>query len=292
MTQIITGLLSSGTWETIFLSFFFFGLFFFILAIYGSFGDHDGPIHGDSDADLIDMNGDGIPDGIDTTGDGAINVHFDTDGSIDSHLDHGFDHGHDLSHTASDHIGIDSDMKSSDNSEFIFIESKYKLGEYASFSMFFGMTGWFYVKFLTDLQLGLAIIIGFVAMRTFAYVIASYTQTVTKAVRGVSRGDIAQVRYKISPVKSGLVTIYRKDGVLATELARGAFPYDTFEKGEKGYVWDRTEKGVYLVTRGIIGQPDLNTTKKTKSKAMDTKAMDTKAMDTKAMDNKAMDEFK
>jgi hypothetical protein len=61
-------------------------------------------------------------------------------------------------------------------------------------------------------------------------------------------------------------------------MARGAFPHDYFDKGDRGYIWAKKDE-FYLMTRGVAGQPDLEEEVDKPTKVMDTpsKALDTKA---------------
>ena len=72
------------------------------------------------------------------------------------------------------------------------------------------------------------------------------------------------VVYGVTPDKTGMVQVNRRDGMISTIMAKGAFPHDYFDKNEKGYIWG-IENEIYLLTRGLIGQPDLNMTINTKS---------------------------
>jgi hypothetical protein len=137
------------------------------------------------------------------------------------------------------------------------------MGNISSFLFFFGLVGWPVANNLQDFHIVLSVVVGLMAAKIFAYIIATYAKTVIVPLKPIRRGDVAQVRYSVTPEKAGMITIIRRDGVISTEMARGAFAHDFFDKTEKGYIWDR-KKGIYLITRGVSGQPDLHTVEKKK----------------------------
>lgn len=278
MTTFIAGLLEAATWDIIFGTAFFFGLFFFILVILGSFGgdsdDIDSEGDFDSSGEAIDLDGDGMPDGIDLDGDGIIDVEFDGDfGDVDFDADMDSDFDTDMDSDIDDitysdfdtHITLGETLDAEITEEDPVFQSTYKMGNISSFLFFFGLVGWPVSNNLQDFHIALSVVVGLMAAKIFAYFIATYAKTVIVPLKPIRRGDVAEVRYSVTPEKAGMITIIRRDGIISTEMARGAFAHDFFERTEKGYVWDR-KSGIYLITRGVIGQPDLQSEKPKKKK--------------------------
>jgi len=302
MTTIIAGLLDATTWEIIFSSAFFFGLFFFLVVLIGAFGDDDTDVEAEADSldgDTIDLDGDGIPDGIDLDGDGVIDIEFDSDfdsnfdadfdssgtaidldgdglpdgidldgdGIIDIEFDNDFDVDFDtevngIEHGDFERVELPSSADAERSHEQVY-QSKYAMGNYSAFLFMFGQIGWFYASELQDQHIIYAMIGGFLAMKLFSLFISNYTKTVVIPLQPIRRGDIARVRYSVSPEKIGMVQIARRDGVISTDMAKGAFPHDHFSSGEKGYIWGK-KNGIFLLTKGVQGQPDLQPSDKTK----------------------------
>ena len=84
----------------------------------------------------------------------------------------------------------------------------------------------------------------------------------------MNRGDIGVVIYGITPNKTGIVHVIRKDGVETSIMARGAFNHDYFDKGERGYVWTK-EGEFFTLTKGIKKQPENYPVNSVKNKPLD-----------------------
>ncbi|MHA2254038.1 MAG: hypothetical protein ACXAD7_27040, partial [Candidatus Kariarchaeaceae archaeon] len=222
--------------------------------------DHD--LGGDIDSDLeasLDT---------DLHGDFDSHLELDPDADLDGDFDHDLDgfHDGDVDHElhGETHVELQQSEIGIDNESYT-EESRYLMGNIAIFLLIWGQIGWLSMNNLTDLSILIALIGGYLSSRAFAWFIANYAKTVINPIRLISRGDIGVVIYGVTPYKPGMVHVKRKDGVISTIIARGAYPHDTFEKDEKGYIWS-DEGGIYTITKGVRGQPDLKIKKKNKLK--------------------------
>lgn len=260
MSTYIVELIGIETWTTLFIFSFFFGLIFFIFVLIGALGhdnDADAELDGDAsfdvdadiDADIdADMDFDLDAD-LDTDMDLDLETDLDLDADIDSdmQIDTPFD-----SHVELDHGGDVGLAQDSHYEE----KSNYMMGNISSFMLIWGQIGWLNSSNLTDLVLVSAFLGGFLMSKIFALVIATYAKTVIVPIQHIYRGDVGIVIYGVTPLKPGMVHVTRKDGVISSIIARGAFGHDNFDKGEKGYVWTK-EGELYTITKGLKGQPEL-----------------------------------
>ena len=272
ISTYITGLIGINTWTTLFMFSFFFGLIFFAFVLLGAFG-HDNDTEGDLDSDAsFELDADTDLDldlDADIDADMNLDIHADVDTDLDLHadidsdlhLEMDTDFDHDLtssmetpfeSHIEFEHggdVGIAQDSYYEE-------KSNYMMGNISSFMLIWGQIGWLNSNNLNDLVLVYAFLGGFLTSKIFAWVIANYAKTVIVPIQHIYRGDVGVVIYGITPAKSGLVHVTRKDGIISSIMARGAFGYDNFDKGEKGYVWTK-EGELYTITKGLKGQPEL-----------------------------------
>jgi len=254
MSDFIVSLLQSSTWVLIFISSFFFGLFFLLFVIFTSLGHHglDNTLHGQDTS---------VTDAHDLS-------HLDSGVAHDLGHDQLADLGHDLvSQVHLDdinyldgHIEMDQAGDISIVKDAIYVEkSNYAMGNISVFLLIFGQIGWIFASELSDIILGIAILAGVIVSRLFSWGLSNYAKTVIVPVQKVSRGDIGTVISEVTHTKLGIVNVNKKDGMVITVLAKGAYPHDSFIQGERGYIWEE-ENNLYTITRGLTDQPDLNTT--------------------------------
>ncbi len=241
--NIIVDLLGKEGWITFFLTCFWLGLFLLIIVLFTTYH----------------------------------HVEFDKDHHF-GHLTQDYHHGdlhsnsevhHDLAHESIDHdmetpsnLDVLSAGKS-ENQPYHEIQSRYWLGNLSVFLVIFGQLGWFNIHQIGDMAIVIAIIGGISASKIFSWFIANYAKTVVVPIHHISRGDIGKVIYSLDYEQSGLVQVTRKDGIVSPTLAQGAFPYDSFEPGELGYIWSKKE-GLYTITKGrYIQSTSKSTNKKT-----------------------------
>jgi hypothetical protein len=175
-----------------------------------------------------------------------IHPHVDLHHDLSSHdtdiaLDHGFEIPSNIELVS---LGYASPIPESHQ-----IESKYWLGNISVFLLFFGQIGWFNVSRFGDLAIVIAIIGGFVASRLFSWFIANYAKTVIVPIHHISRGDIGKVVFGLNYSHTGLVLVTRRDGIISSIIAKGAFPHDSFKPGDLGYIWSKSD-GIYTITTG------------------------------------------
>ncbi|MHA2170869.1 MAG: hypothetical protein ACXAB7_13320 [Candidatus Kariarchaeaceae archaeon] len=320
MTKYIVELLPQDIWTTIFVTCFFFGLFFILFVLLGALGhqddsdshdmdetaldadhdidsdfdiDHDLDTDVDMDSDLdldhdldtdfdtdVDMSAD-LDHDFDLDADGDLHADFDSDldhdfdTDVSADLDHdldGVDADHDFQtdfdHDIDTHIEIEQGEFGYDNESYI-EESRYLMGNIAVFLLVWGQIGWITSNNLSDITLAIAFGSALLASRGFAWFISNYAKTVINPIRHISRGDIGRVIYGVNPYKPGMVQVIRKDGIVSTIMARGAYPHDIFDKDEKGYIWGK-EGEIYTMTKGLKNQPNLKQKqKKRKKKSLD-----------------------
>ncbi len=280
MSTYIVELIGNETWTTLFMFSFFFGLIFFIFVLIGALGhdnDADTELDGDASFDVdsdidADMDFDLDAD-LDTDMDMDLGTDLDLDADIDTEMDLGMDP--DIDTDLDFDVDIDHDLPSGINTPFeshIEFEhggdvgiaqdshyeekSNYLMGNISSFMLIWGQIGWLNSNNLNDLILIYAFLGGLLTSKLFAWVIANYAKTVIVPIKHIYRGDVGSVIYGITPEKPGMVHVTRKDGVISTIIARGAFGHDYFDKGEKGYIWTK-EGELYTITKGLKGQPEL-----------------------------------
>ncbi|MCY3412820.1 MAG: hypothetical protein INQ03_14375 [Candidatus Heimdallarchaeota archaeon] len=230
----------------------------------------------DLDADMdfepvgIDLDGDGVIDGYDLDGDGIIDTDVDgldldgDMGDIDTDLD--LDGGDlDLDGEFDLHVDV-HDIKdvAAFRDRSLELKSNFMMGNVSVFMLFTGQIGWIYIHELTDLIIAISLLSGYIASKLFAMVIAKYAKTVVVPLVKIVRGDIAEVKYRVSKLKPGLVNVRRRDGVIDPVMAIGAFPHDNFEAGDLGYIIGKKD-AFYLITRGRM-----ELEKKIEKKALDT----------------------
>lgn len=299
MTKYIVNLLNTNVWYTLFVACFFFGLFFILFVLLGAVGSHDDSEGSDHELTDTDMDGsiDGevghgefeadhdfdtgidsdldhdfdidhdLETGIDTDLDHDFDTDHDFDSGIDSDLNHDFDTDHDLSNsesTSETHVNVQHYELGVDNDSYQ-EESQYLLGNIAVFLLVWGQIGWLTIGNLDDLTLMFALLGGYGSSKAFAWFISNYAKTVINPIRHITRGDVGEVIYGVSPYKAGMVQVKRRDGVISTIIARGAYPHDIFDRGEKGYIWSKG-RGIYTITKGLRRQPNLSSENKRKHK--------------------------
>lgn len=292
MSNYILSIFAEEVWYTLFVTCFFFGLFFLLIVVLGAFGEDDGAdSHGDS--------GDGMDHGFDHDLDIDTDLDLDTDFSVDHDfgvdhdlsIDHDMSMDHDLDVDANisvDHdLGVDHDLDldadlSMDHDFDLDAEaslgdvhhemshgevgldpdkqpkSRFLMGNISSFLLIFGQVGWMNSNPVTDQGLLIAIIAGYVASIVFGWILANYAKTTIVPIIRIARGDIAKVIYEVTPQKKGLVHVYRRDGSISSVIAIGKYPHDFFLKNEKGYIWSKNESN-YTITKGHFDQPKLQT---------------------------------
>lgn len=240
--NIIVDLLGKEGWITIFLTCFWFGLFLLIIVLFTTFH------HVDFDKDH----------------------HF---GHLTQDYHHGDFHSNSELHHDMPHDSIDHELDTHSNLEVLSvrkienqtnpeIQSRYWLGNLSVFLVIFGQLGWFNIHHFGDTAIALAIIGGASASKIFSWFIANYAKTVIVPIHHISRGDIGKVIYPLDNQQFGLIQVTRKDGIVSPVIAQGAFPYDSFEPGELGYIWSKKD-GLYTITKGRgIQSKDKSTVKK------------------------------
>lgn len=142
--------------------------------------------------------------------------------------------------------------------------AKSKFGNISVFLFMFGGFGLIGSSDLTDTALLIAIGAGIIGMRIFAFLLKKIAKTSVNPINLVSKGDIGSVVYGVTHEKPGIVMVTRKDGILTSVIAKGAFPHDNFDANERGYIWG-IQNEVYLLTKGNIDRLEK------KKKAMDSK---------------------
>ncbi len=285
MVDILAPLLSNETWMFLFSVCFFFGLLFLGLVILGGLGSEDEGLDADqdsfetdfdADADLdidadmdanfdldVDADMDIDLDGLDSsmsTGEGGLDLQFD--GDFDTDFDADFDTDIDADvdadmdvdadggdvHGGSEKHGIWDKEHIPERQDEYGLESKHKLGNFATFNLFFGALGLLLLP-VSDLDLGIAFASGFVASKAFGFLIGSIAKNTNNPLQQISYGDPAKVLYGLSYKKSSMANVTRKDGIVVPVLARGATPSDSFGRGEIGYVVGRDPDGHYLISK-------------------------------------------
>lgn len=260
MSDYIIKLLDLTTWELIFSVCFFLGLFFTIYIIFGALnsgdsheGDHD--LDADHDFDL--------------DADHDLSLDADHDLSLDADHDLSLDADHDFSlediqlddiHD----VGTLRDLGTIKDTSYT-MKTNFMMGNISVFLLFWGQTGWLYINELSDLTLFFSLMVGVLSSKAFAFFLGKYAKTVVVPLVKIQKGDIAQVIHSVSPSTAGRVHVRRRDGVMDPVMAKGAYPHDTFGKGEKGYILGKSSS-IYLITRGA-GEPQLK--KQKKKKALD-----------------------
>jgi hypothetical protein len=293
MSTYIVNILGAEVWTMVFIYSFFFSLIFMIFILLGALGN-EGDVDSDLDSDL-DMDADldmDVDTDLDLDADFEADLDLDTDLDMDADLDTDLDMDTDLdtdldmdtdfeadldtdapsgfeTDTLETHIEFDhgGDVGVAQDSHYE-EKSNYMMGNIASFMLIWGQIGWLNSNNLQDIVFLYAFVGGYIASTVFAWIIANYAKTVIVPIRHVNRGDIGVVIYGITPFKTGIVHVTRKDGFQTSIMARGAFNHDYFNKGERGYVWSK-EGEFFTLTRGIKGFDRLNSVKPVKKKPLD-----------------------
>lgn len=232
--------------------------------------DHDLSIDADHDLSMDvdhDLSMDADHD-FDLDADHDLNL----DGDHDLGGDHDFDADHDMSMDADHDLSLDDlqiddihDVGTIRDSSYT-LKTNFMMGNISVFLLFWGQTGWLYINELSDLTLFFSILVGILSSKAFAFFLSKYAKTVVVPLVKIQKGDIAQVINAVSPSTAGRVHVRRRDGIMDPVMAKGAYPHDTFGRGEKGYIMGKTSS-LYLITKGA-GEPQLK--KQKKKKALDT----------------------
>ena len=237
VTRYIIDLLPTNFWYGLFVFMFFVGLFLISLIILGGFASHH-------DVHIDDMSNDLH---LDFHHDIGHDFSHEIGHDVGGHIDHSFDHHVDVGDS---HVELHDGQVLDENAQ---PKTKHLLGNISSFMLGFGQVGWMNWKNLSDQSLIFALLIGIALSKLFAFVLGTYAKTTYNPIYKVSQGDSIIVTSQVTPEKAGLVNVTRKDGVINTVLAIGAFPHDRFEVGDKGHIWGK-EGNYYTVTHVFWNQ--------------------------------------